>query len=176
MENNIFDLISRWDKMVSMKNLYAVNEEKIIPTDFSDLVKQTFDVIKKAKNEYIYQNKYPECTQDVFSFLYLISTVSQYCADDGLVEDSGENKIYTAIRLITEELLSYAKWPGDMRNENGKEIYFDKEKELNGTLEFLSSDYIDVQEDYEDKTYSYNVYEGSFDEILELTQKMGDYE
>ena len=63
-----------------------------------------------------------------------------------------------------------------MRNENGKEIYFDKEKELNGTMEFLSSDYIDVQEDYKDKTYSYNVYEGNFDEILELTQKMGDYE
>ena len=163
MGNNMFDLISRWDKMVSMKNLYIANEEKIILTDFRDLVKQTFDVVKKAKNEYIYQKKYPECTQDVFSFLYLISAVSQYCTDDGLVEDSGENKIYTATRLIAEELLSYAKWPGDVRNENGKEIYFDKEKELNGTMEFLRSDYVDVQENDEDKTYVYNVYEGSFD-------------
>mgnify|MGYP003485854664 CR=1 FL=1 len=62
MGNNMFDLISRWDKMVSMKNLYIANEEKIILTDFRDLVKQTFDVVKKAKNEYIYQKKYPECT------------------------------------------------------------------------------------------------------------------
>lgn len=106
----------------------------------------------------------------------MISAVSQYCTDDGLVEDSGENKIYTATRLIAEELLSYAKWPGDVRNENGKEIYFDKEKELNGTMEFLRSDYVDVQENDEDKTHVYNVYEGSFDEIFELTQQMGDYE
>ena len=62
-----------------------------------------------------------------------------------------------------------------MRNENGKEIYFDKEEKLNGTMEFLRSDYVDVQENEEDKTYVYNVYEGSFDEILELTQQMGDY-
>lgn len=49
MGNNMFDLISRWDKMVSMKNLYIANEEKIILTDFRDLVKQTFDVVKKPR-------------------------------------------------------------------------------------------------------------------------------
>lgn len=176
MKTDMYALISRWIKMVSMKNSYLCNESKIVLTDFSDLVKQTFDVIKNAKNEYIYPNKYPESTQDVFWFLDLISSISQYSVDDGLVEDYGENKVYTATRLIAEGLISYAKWPGDMRNENEKEIYFDTDKELNGILEFLRSDYVDVEENEEDKTYVYNVYNGSFEEILELTQQMGDYE
>jgi hypothetical protein len=174
MENNVFDgifkLIGRWERKVHMKNHYIFAEEEIDLDDFRDLLQKTFDTIKAVKNEYIFKNIYPDAG-DMINFIELISVLSQYGIDDQTVGDESENCAFTATVLLAEELRLYAsQWHLD--RADGQAVYSDFEDSLTGDLRFELSYYVDLKEDEEDKMYTYNVYDGNFDEILEFAKRI----
>ena len=170
MKDELFVLTHRWQRKVSMKNPYIFGEEEIDLEDFRDLIKQTFEAIKTAKNEYIFKNTYPEAC-DVIQFIELISTVSQYGINDQTVEDESENCVFTATVLLAEELRLYANIY-DCSKTNDQKVYSDYEETAGGDLKFELSYYVDLEEDEEDKMYTYNVYEGNFDEIMEFAKRI----
>ena len=172
MGNNLYllKLINRWKRKVIMKNPYIFGEEEIDLDDFRDLVKQTFEVIKTVKNEHIFKNSYPE-VGDVIDFIELISIVSQYGIDDQITGDESENCAYTATVLIAEELRLYSR-RYDRNQVDDKIVYSDDEENSSGDLKFELSYYVDLKEDEEDRMYTYNVYDGNFDEILEFAKRI----
>ena len=174
MENNVFDgifkLIGRWKRKVNMKNPYVFGEEKIDLDDFKDLLQKTFDTIKAVKNEYIFKNIYPDAG-DMIYFIELISVLSQYGIDDQTVSDESENCAFTATVLLAEELRLYATY-WDVNWVEDKKVYFDIEDFSSGNLKFELDYYVDLEEDEENKIYTYNVYEGNFDEILEFAKRI----
>lgn len=105
------------------------------------------------------------------NFIELISVLSQYGIDDQTVGDESENCAFTATVLLAEELRLYAsKWHID--RADGQAFYSDYEDFLTGDLRFELSYYVDLKEDEEDKMYTYNVYDGNFDEILEFAKRV----
>ncbi len=172
MQDNLFlfMLINRWKKEVQMKNPYIFGAVEIDLDNFRDLIKQTFDVIKTAKNEYIFKNIYPEAN-DVIDYIELISIVSQYGINDQTVMDESENCTFTATVLLAEELRLYAnRYHFDKAND--KNIYSEDEEYATGDLKFELSYYVSLEEGEDDKMYTYNVYEGNFDEILEIAKRI----
>ena len=167
--NDCFKLCGRWGRFVHMKNPYVFGEE-IDLDDFRDLVRQTYDVIKTVKNEYIFKNTYPDAG-DLLHYIELISILSQYGIDDQTVGDESENCVYTATVFLAEELRLYAN-RFNVKRVDDKIQYEDFEEALSGDLQFELSFYIDVDEDEEDKIYTYNVYDGNFDEILEFAKRI----
>ena len=174
MENNVFDgifkLIGRWKRKVNMKNPYVFGEKKIDLDDFKDLLQKTFDTINTVKNEYIFKNIYPDAG-DMIYFIELISVLSQYGINDGTVGDESENCAFTATVLLAEELRLYATY-WDVNWVEDKKVYFDIEDFSSGNLKFELDYYVDLEEDEENKIYTYNVYEGNFDEILEFAKRI----
>ena len=177
MENNVFDgifkLIGRWKRKVNMKNPYVFGEEKIDLDDFKDLLQKTFHTIKTVKNEYIFKNIYPNAG-DMINFIELISVLSQYGVNDQTVGDESENCTFTATVLLAEELRLYATF-WNVNWVEDKKVYFDNEDFSLGVLKFELDYYVDLQEDEENKIYTYNVYDGNFDEILEFAKRIAEY-
>ena len=169
----LFNLIHRWKRNVNRKNSYVFGEEDVDLEDFRDLVKQTFEVIKTAKNEHIFKNTYPEVC-DVIDFIELISIVSQYGIDDQTVSDESKNCAFTATVLIAEELRLYAnRYHFDRDGE--KNVYSDEVENSSGDLTFELSFYVNLEDGEADRMYTYNVYDGNFDEILEFAKRIAAF-
>ena len=175
MENNVFDgileLTSRWRRKVDMRNPYVFGEEKIDLDDFKDLLQKTFYTIKTVKNEYLFKNIYPDAGLMLY-FMGLISFLSQYALDDQTLGDESENCAFTATVLLAEKLRFYAL---TFRfNRVDEQVVFSDYEDLTGDLEFKLSDYVELDEDEEDKICIYNIYDGNFDEILEFAKRFVD--
>ncbi len=155
-------LTQRWYEHVSRRNPYIFGAD-IDLDDFRELIKETFDVIKTVKNEYILKNT-PIEASDMFNYIELISTLSQYTTDDKIMEDESEKYSFTATIMLAEELRLYAS--------NFHNTFSNSEEISSGNLQFELNYYVILEDGEENKIYTYNVYEGNFDEMLELANRI----
>ena len=101
----------------------------------------------------------------------MISVVSQYGINDQTVGDESEYCAFTATVLLAEELRLYAtSW--NVNWVEDKKVYFESWDFSSGNLKFELDYYVDLEEGEENKMYTYNVYDGNFDEILEFAKRV----
>lgn len=172
MNNKISEIVSIWKDKVEHRNPYTFGEEDISLSEFSELFKDTFEIIKKAKNDFIYKGALPEDTYTTLDYLDLITALSKYITYD-CVDDESESKTFTATCLVAQKLVEYATYCSGFRSlETGKYEYFDSDEIKQGSLTFLRADYPYYSDDFFDKSYEYRIYDGNFDQILELASQL----
>ena len=175
MQNNLFfnpliykisDLQKNWEEQCSLKIGYALGEENINLDDFRDLIKETYELIREVKEKYIFKNV---CLgqETLFEFISLICTISQYALTEESIFDKSENYIFTATTLLANTLKEYAiGW------KILEDILF-KNSSSDGIFDFSDiTDELDNEIDL--KSYTYDIYEGNFSEILEFASQFAN--
>ena len=76
MENRISKISSIWAEKVELRNPYIFGDEEISLSEFSELFKDTFEIIKTAKNDFIYKGIFPSDTITVLDYIELIANLS----------------------------------------------------------------------------------------------------
>lgn len=151
---DIFELNLKWQNEVDNRNPYVFGEEPIDTVKFAELFKETFEAIKKHKNNLI-NGVLPEDKLEIFNYTRLLCTLSQYTMYDCL-EDESEHKLFTVTCEIAQELVHYG-------------VCSDHEETQKGVLRFPLiagiEDNID-NENLED-AFIYDIYKGDFKDIIE---------
>ena len=160
-----------WVEQIDSRNAYKFGETAIDLDAFADLVKETFEIIKEAKLQYIYRSTYPDDTHTVFNYLQLFSKIAQYSTYD-YDGDESDNRAFTATCLVAQRLVDYAVYSDGAMNNGGKLEYFDTEETLAGELVILRADYPYFTDEINDDIYIYNVYTGDFSEVLKLAKEL----
>lgn len=161
MTERIDKVLDMWENKVDLRNAYIFGDENIELPEFAELFKQTFEIIKNVKSEYMQKNIVP---QEAFTYLRLLTTLSKYTTCD-CVEDQSENKTFAATALIAQTLVDYATFEWKNNDEENQGIFSLDRDEY--------PYYCDVPQKTDNKFYSYNIYDGNFEEILELAADLG---
>lgn len=169
------ELTQNWEYYVDNRNPFSFGDEQIDLDDFRELVKKTFEVIKQAKQTYIYRNCLPEDVLLTFEYLDLLSVFSQYKYYDNM-EDESTDKIFTATCLVARALRNFAVYFDSCEYKENKREYFIDDETAAGNL-FLRRDdfpfYLEEISDEElNKSYRYNVYNCDFTEFIELANSL----
>lgn len=165
MNSNFFDLESKWNYQINMRNPYVFGEEKVDLNDFAELFKQTFKAIKETKNDYI-NGTFPEDNLEIFEYNRFLCTLSKYTTYDCLQDESEEN-LFTVTCLIAEKLLHFANHFEKYEYIGNKRLCFDNENTENGIFSFYL--YLeDCNTITETKIYCYDIYKGDYSEIIEF--------
>ena len=166
MKKNLFDnlyhLQCRWEEQCSLKTAYTFGEEDIDLNDFHNLIKESYDLIKAVKENYIYKNVCID-KEDLFEFMELISNISQYAFNDNSICDNSENCAFTATTILAERLRTYAIC------YTMEERAF-KDSPNDGVGVFYLQVVFDENEN--PKWLTYNVYEGNFDDVLKCAKQI----
>ncbi len=157
MTTRISKTLKAWKEQVELKNAYTFGYEELSLTEFSDLFKNTFEIVKTARNDFICKNIVPENKYVALEYLELLTTLSEYAADC-FVGDESENKAFYATCLIAQKLIFYAT------NDFNYGITED------GKITFFGYDYTISSDDEE---FVFDIYEGKFDEIIEFASRLG---
>lgn len=175
MCDKIYELTKIWQEKVEMRNPYSFGEEDISFEEFAELFKDTFEIIRKAKNDYIYKRTLPKDVYLSLDYLKLLAVLSKYMTYD-CTDDESDDKAFTVTCLIAQKLVEYATCGIGLRTtENGDMEYFDADKEPEGIFMFYRAMYPFYNEEdweHEDEVYEYNIYEANFDEITELAKQL----
>lgn len=171
MNERIEHVYDAWVTQIESRNGYKFGETVIDLNAFADLVKETFEIIKEAKLQYIYRSTFPDDTHAVFNYLQLFSKIAQYSTYD-YDGDESEDHAFTATCLVAQKLVDYAVYSDGAMNNGGKLEYFDTEETLAGELVILRADYPYFTEEINDDLYVYNVYTGDFSEVLKLAKEL----
>ena len=168
-------LREEWADYVNRRNPFSFGEEEIDLDDFKELAKRTFEVIKQAKETYLYRNCLPEDITLTLQYLELLSVFSQYTYYDNM-EDESDNRIFTATCLVAEGLRDFAVFLDDIKLEENKRVYFIDDETASGNLFFYRDDYPFIEGRISDeelkKVYKYNIYEGDLTKLIELANSM----
>ena len=161
MTERIDKVLEMWNDKVDLMNAYVFGDENIELPEFAELFKQTFEIIKTVKNDHLQKNIVPQAP---FTYLRLLTTLSKYTTCD-FVEDQSEDKTFTATALIAQTLVDYATFEWMNNNEVNQGVF---------SLERDDYPYYGgIPEETDAKNYSYNVYDGNFEEVLELAADLG---
>ena len=164
---DIFTLICKWQNEVDNRNPYVFGEEPIDTNKFAELFKETFEEIKKQKNDLI-NGILPEDKLEIFYYISLLCTLSQYNMYDCL-EDESDNKLFTATCEIAQELVHYAKtFERFEYTENGR-ICSDHEETQRGIFRFplIAGIEDNVGDENIKDAFIYDIYKGDFKDIIE---------
>ena len=148
---DIFELSLKWQNEVDNRNPYVFGEEPIDTVKFAELYRETFEVIKKHKNDLI-NGILPEDKLEIFDYISLLCTLSQYNMYDCL-EDESEHKLFTATCEIAQELVHYG-------------VCSDHEETQKGIFRFPLIEGVKDDIDTEDG-FIYDIYKGDFKDIIE---------
>ena len=159
---NTNELIEKWVEYVGLRNSYTFGDEDVSLEDFAELARDTYEVIKKAR-EYVFENNLPKATE-VFSYLSLVSEISKYTTYD-CTEDESDDKTFTATCLVALGLVEYAT--NGAEESSGGNINYLYNKMLGEAIVFFGK-----AEDGAKNVFTYNVYTGDFSGVLELAQMM----
>ena len=171
MTDKIECVLYAWVEQIDSRNAYKFGETAIDLNAFADLVKETFEIIKEAKLQYIYRSAYPEDAHAVFTYLQLFSKVAQYSTYD-YDGDESEDRTFTATCLVAQKLVDYAVYSDGAMNNGGRLEFFDTEETLAGKLVIIRADYPYFTDEISDDIYIYNVYTGDFSEVLKLAKEL----
>ncbi len=172
----LIELIKAWDQYVYDRNLYSFGDKEISVPDFTRLAKETFEITKKAKEEYIYKKTIPEDPYETLLYLTLISFVSQYTIYDNMNDESDGN-VFTVTCIVAHGLTEFARnMDTVIISENEERTYEIDEKVSAGDL-FIRRDSFrfdpeNITDGEMEKVYRYNVYDADFSELEELAQKI----
>ena len=162
MIKKINKALVEWENKVDLRNPYTFADEDVVLADFAEMFKDTYEIIKTVKNEYMHKNILLD-SYIQFAYLRLLTTLSKYTTYD-IVEDESENLKFSATCIIAQKLVEYATW-GTVDNED----------EAKGIFSFSRDDYPyydDMPEESDDKYYEYDVYGADFTEVLELAAQL----
>ena len=169
------ELREAWDEYIDSRSAYSFGDEEIDTEDYKALVKKTFDVIKQAKEDYLYRNRLPEDINATMEYLDLLSKVSQFTFYDNM-EDESENRVFTAVCLVAQGLRDFAVCPDAFEiTQNGSRYYIPDETAAGNLYLYRDSyPYIDdeITDEELEKVYCYNVYDGDLTEFLELANSL----
>ena len=84
------DICSQWDEMDFNKNPYMFGEEEINMEEYTKLVKDTYDLITRYKEQF--KNGQIESV-DVFSYSQLVTMIARYIPDTAVIDES-ENHVF----------------------------------------------------------------------------------
>lgn len=172
MENRISKISSIWAEKVELRNPYIFGDEEISLSEFSELFKDTFEIIKTAKNDFIYKGIFPSDTITVLDYIELIANLSKYMTYD-CMDDESERKTFTATCLVAQKLVDYASCsPGFRTTDSNSFEYFDTDDFQQGILTFNRDDYPYYSDEPSNDSYKYCIYEGDFEEILDLALQL----
>lgn len=175
MKEAINQTLKLWENQVELRNAYTFGEEDILLDEFAKLFKDTFEIIRTAKNEFIYKNIAPADSVVSLAYLELLTTLSKYMTYD-CMNDESEDKKFTVTCLVAQKLADYATSKGGFEIVGKTSICFDSDDEKQGVFTFFRDDYpfydSDFDEDDEMKTYLYNIYDGNFEEVLNLASQL----
>lgn len=175
MRDKIYELTKIWQEKVELRNQYTYGEEDISLEEFAELFKDTFEIIKAVKNEYIFKCVFPECSSDATAFMKMLVAVSRYTRYDN-AEDESKDKAFTVTALIAEELVHYATGGHVCCVFEGDKHYLcDSDETKQGLFKLYRDCYPFYNEEdweHEDEVFKYNVYEANFDEITELAKQL----
>ncbi len=166
MDVNLDRLRFDWYQLYNNRNLYLCGVEKINLKDFKNLAEKTFEAIKYAKEEYIYNNKYPDNISMLFVYMGLLNYVSAYalCAD--AEEDESADRTFTATCLVAKGLSFFSgTLDPQIQTENGMKYVMDEEV-ASGTIYENNFDLNPP------KRFRYNFHEGDFSEFIELAKSL----
>lgn len=136
------DICSQWDEMDFNKNPYMFGEEKIDMEEYTKLVKDTYDLITRYKEQF--KNGQIESV-DVFSYSQLVTMVARYIPDTAVIDES-ENHVFLASTMIAEALVDYANDYGYWVNENTKNMDWTNKIQYKPLVDELESVIYDVNE------------------------------
>ena len=157
-----------WEEEVELRNAYTFGDEIVPLEEFAGLFKDTFEIIRTAKNDFIFKRIAPKDARDALDYLGLLTVLSKYCIYD-CTDDESEDKAFTATCLVAQKLVEYAtSWGGGRKTEDGGIEGLDYEEERQGSFTFYRDDYPFYDEEESEGCYTYNVYEADFAEVLEL--------
>ena len=171
MSDKIERVYDAWVEQIDSRNAYRFGETAIDRNAFADLVRDTFEIIKEAKLQYIYRSAYPSDPHDTFDYLQMLSKIAQYSAYD-YDGDESDNCAFTATCLVAQRLVDYAVYSDGAMNNDGKLELFDSKETLAGKLVIARADYPYFTEDLYDGVFVYNVYKGDFTEVLKLAKEL----
>ncbi len=116
MSDKIEQLDHAWDEQVESRNAYKFGEISIDLDAFAALVKDTFEIFKEAKLQYIYRSACPDDACAVLNYLQLFSRVAQYSTYD-YDGDESEDCAFTATCIVAQRLVQYAIYSdGEIKN------------------------------------------------------------
>lgn len=160
-----------WKHWVYMKNLYTFGEGEIYLEEFAQLVKETFEIIKTVKNEFIYKESYFGNASDMLEYMELLTCISKYDIYD-CVDDESKAKCFTATCLVAQQLCDYAVSPHGFEIIDGESRCFDSDEEMAGVFTFYRIDYPYLEEEPDNKVFRYDVYKGDFSEVIDLASQL----
>ena len=164
MNNKISEIVSIQEDKVEHRNPYTFGDEDISLPEFSELFKDTFEIIKKLKNDFIYKGAFLEDALTTLNYLDLIATLSKYMTYD-CMDDESEGKAFTAACLVAQKLVEYATF-GSFECRDSDDIQ-------QGILTFHREDYpFFYADDFSYESYEYRIYGGDFDEVLGLALQL----
>ncbi len=173
MDERLTESVEAWREKVELRNLMTFGEEDISLDEFAELFKNTFEIIRYAKNEFVFKGIMPDNIYETMEYLDLLANLSKYTTYD-CTEDESEDKCFTATCLIAQNLLEYATSVSVTQfYENGTAEYYDSEDEKQGILNFYRDDYqFNDDDEVSHEKYVYNIYDGDFEEVLELVSQI----
>ena len=187
MKEAINQTIRMWENQVELKNAYTFGNEDILLDEFAKLFKDTFEIITTAKNEFIYKNIAPVDSAVSFAYLKLLTLLSKYMTYD-CMDDESEDKKFTTTCLVAQKLVDYATSTGGYEIVGGRvcktSTCIDDDDERQGVFTFFREDYpFYAYGDFDEKDkelrdshniygYSYNIYDGNFEEVLNLASQL----
>ena len=158
---DLSNLENRWEELFSNKHMLASGEEKLDYDNFTDLVDETYNVLKENVENYKDSpSQFVEANPlFIFGYAELVSAISRYSGTENMMEF---NEDYFVSLLIAQKL-SEVMCPSYM-NEN-----FDNK------LSFIPKidDYIDLETDnpeIDEKEYIYNIGSHDFSDFIELAE------
>ena len=162
MIKRIYKALDEWEHKVDLRNPYTCAMEEIVLADFAELFKDTYEIIKTIKNEYMHKNILPDSFTQ-FEYLRLLTTLSKYMTYD-IVEDESDDRKFSATCIIAQKLVEYATWG-----------LMDNKEESQGIFSFCRDDYPyygDIPKEPGNTYYKYDVYRADFTEVLELAAQL----
>lgn len=91
MSDKIERVYDDWAEQIDLRNAYKFGNTSIDLDAFAALVKDTFEIIKEAKLQYIYRSAYPCGPHAVFDYLQMLSRIAQYSTYDYDGDESEEH-------------------------------------------------------------------------------------
>lgn len=173
MEERLTEAIDTWREKVELRNLMTFGDEDISLHEFAELFKNTFEIIRYVKNEFIFKGILPDDIYVTMEYLDLLTVLSKYTTYD-CTDDESEDKRFTATCLIAQNLLEYATAISITSfHEDGTTEYYDNDNEAQGILSFYRDDYPFYDDDeVNHEKYVYNIYKEDFREVLELASQL----
>lgn len=107
--NDCLDLYDRWVELNEAKNAYQFAKESFDQTQFTQLVKDTFQYISQFKSDYWdFSNHISEIEGGLFNFADILVELANYVGGCSSCDES-DQFVFTASQSIVRLLLNWAR-------------------------------------------------------------------